>query len=243
MAHGCQALLPGTACCAPTKERRAIESHRCCFCGSGASRAAGLLFGAKADITVHVQMMKSTAGRIKHALALCVCGLLLAVAGIAPQARAQAAPDGAALFKEHCAACHQAAPAEGNRAPSPAILAQKTQQEILQTLESGPMVVYGNQLNEGQRRAIAAFLSSKVSADVSSVNLCARAPAFTPQGLANPQNWNGWGVDVLNMRYQTHTSIGPGNVGALKVKWAFGIPNASSALGQPTVVAGRVFIG
>jgi len=175
--------------------------------------------------------------------AVCALALLLAVTIGTPCALGQAAPDGAALFKEHCATCHQAAPAEGNRAPSPAILAQKTQQEILQTLASGPMVVYGNQLNQAQRRAIAAFLSSKVSADVSNANLCAASAPITSGGLSNPDNWNGWGVDVLNTRYQTHTSIGPGNVAGLKVKWAFGIPNASSALGQPTVVAGRVFIG
>ncbi len=183
--------------------------------------------------------------------ALWVSGLLLALMIGAPRASGHAKPDGAALFKEHCAMCHGQAsgtaqttpPMGGGRAPATALLAEKTREEILQALESGPMVVYGNQLNQAQRRAIAAFLSSKVSVDVSNANLCATSPAVTPQGLANPQNWNGWGVDVLNTRYQTHTSIGPGNVAGLKVKWAFGIPNASSALGQPTVVAGRVFIG
>jgi polyvinyl alcohol dehydrogenase (cytochrome) len=190
-------------------------------------------------------------------------GALVALAILAPAistqeraardiaAQGQAAPDGGALFKEHCAMCHGAAQGSSpampqivpGRAPTPAVLAEKTQQEILQTLESGAMVVYGNQLNEAQRRAIAAFLSSKVAADVSSANLCASAKPITREGLMSPQNWNGWGVDVLNTRYQTHASIGPENVAGLKVKWAFGIPNASSALGQPTVVAGRVFIG
>jgi polyvinyl alcohol dehydrogenase (cytochrome) len=188
-------------------------------------------------------MTKKTKGGTKHIVGLCACGLLFAAAGVALPARAQTAPDGAALFKEHCATCHQGSAASEGRAPSPAILALKTQEEILQALESGQMVVYGNRLNEEERRAIAAFLTSKVSADTSKANLCATSAPIASAGLSNPDNWNGWGVDVLNTRYQTRTSIGPENVAGLKVKWAFGIPNASSALGQPTVVAGRVFIG
>ena len=182
---------------------------------------------------------------------LCVSGLLLALMIGTPRALGQAKPDGAALFKEHCAMCHGQAsvtaqttpPTGGGRAPTTAVLAEKTREEILQALESGQMVVYGNRLNEEERRAIAAFLSSKVSSEVANANLCAAAKPITPEALTDPQNWNGWGVDVLNTRDQTHTSIGPENVAGLKVKWAFGIPNASSALGQPTVVAGRVFIG
>ena len=168
---------------------------------------------------------------------------LLAVTLAAPRAAAQAAPDGAALFQQHCAACHAGPAAATSRAPTRAVLAEKTQQEILQTLESGAMVIYGNQMNETERRAVAAFLSSKVAKDVSRANLCASAPPITPAGLANPHNWNGWGVDVVNSRYQPRTSLDPESVANLKLKWAFGIPNASSALGQPTIVSGRLFIG
>lgn len=169
--------------------------------------------------------------------------LALALALIAPRALAQTAPDGAALFQQRCATCHAGTAAASGRVPTRATLAEKTQQEILQTLESGAMVIYGNQMKEAERRAVAAFLTSKVGADVSRANLCASAPPITPAGLANPQNWNGWGVDVVDSRYQPHASIGPDNVARLKLKWAFGIPNASSALGQPTIVAGRLFIG
>ncbi len=167
----------------------------------------------------------------------------LAMAFAAPRISAQAAPDGAALFQQHCATCHAGAAAATSRAPTRAVLAEKTQQEILQTLESGAMVIYGNQMNEAERRAVAAFLSSKIATDISRANLCASAPPITPAGLANPHNWNGWGVDVVNSRYQPHTSLDPDSAAHLQLKWAFGIPNASSALGQPTIVSGRLFIG
>ena len=178
---------------------------------------------------------------MKTNLAVLASTLLALVFG-ATRASAQAVPDGAALFQQRCAMCHTTATSTG-RAPSRAVLAEKTQQEILQTLESGAMVIYGNRMNEAERRAVAAFLSSKVGEDVSRANLCASAQPITETGLADPQNWNGWGVDVVNSRYQPHTSLDLENAARLKLKWAFGIPNASSALGQPTIVAGRLFIG
>ena len=162
-----------------------------------------------------------------------------------PGALGQAAPDGKALFQAHCAMCHQNAPEAPNRAPSPAVLAGKTQEEILRSLESGAMVIYGNRLIEAQRKAIAAFLSSKVgtSSAEATANMCSARRPITAEGVSAPANWNGWGVDVLNSRNQTHTSITAQNISSLKLKWTFGIPDTSTAYGQPTIVAGRLFIG
>jgi polyvinyl alcohol dehydrogenase (cytochrome) len=175
---------------------------------------------------------------------------LIAAAGIcalgaAAQASTQTKPDGAALFKEHCSMCHISGGAKGSQAPATEVLAQKTQEEILRALESGPMVIYGNRMGEAERRAIAAFLSSNTStsAALTQANLCPKSEPITAAGLEEPRNWNGWGVDVVNTRYQAHTSISADNVSALKLKWAFGIPDASTAYGQPNLIAGRVFFG
>jgi len=174
-----------------------------------------------------------------------VFGWFLSLGLWAPGAPGQATPNGEALFQEHCAVCHQNAPASPNRAPSPAVLAGKTREEILRALESGTMVIYGNRMTSLERRAIARFLSSNTatSAGEASRNLCVTKRPTTASQLASPENWNGWGVDIVNSRYQTRTSIGPENVSQLKLKWAFGVPDASTAYGQPTVVAGRLFIG
>jgi len=157
----------------------------------------------------------------------------------------QAKPDGGALFKEHCSMCHISGGAKGNAAPAIEVLGQKTQEEILRALESGAMVIYGNRMAEAERRAVAAFLSSNTSnsAALAMANLCATKKPITSSGLQDPENWNGWGVDAVNSRYQAHTSISADNVAGLKLKWAFGIPDASTAYGQPTVVGGRVFFG
>jgi polyvinyl alcohol dehydrogenase (cytochrome) len=174
-----------------------------------------------------------------------ILGLFLAFAVFSARAAGQAAPDGQALFQAHCAMCHQNAPAGANRAPSPAVLGGKTQEEILRALESGTMVIYGNRITSAERHAIAAFLSSNTasSAAEAQANFCTSKRPITPEGVASRENWNGWGVDIVNSRYQTHTSIGADNISRLKLKWAFGVPDASTAYGQPTIVAGRLFIG
>ena len=174
-----------------------------------------------------------------------IIGLLLALGVASSRSSAQAPPDGAALFKEHCAMCHEGAAAGAGRAPTTALLAEKTREEILQALESGAMVIYGNRMStEAERKAVAAFLSSKSSGDAASrANMCAAARPITRGDLLKADSWNGWGVDILNSRYQPHTTIRAENISGLKVKWAFGIPNASTAYGQPTVVGRRVFLG
>ena len=68
------------------------------------------------------------------------------------------------------------------------------------------------------------------------------------QALPDPARspaWNGWGVDVHNTRFQDAESAGitPAQVPRLKLKWAFGFPLGVSAFGQPSVAAGRVFVG
>ena len=134
--------------------------------------------------------------------------LLLLAPGIAIAPAHAQTPDGAALFQTHCAACHEGAAAASNRAPTRAALAQKSQEEILRALESGPMVIYGNRMSEVERHAVAAFLSSNTAstAALSMANPCAKKEPITSAGATSPENWNGWGLDVVNSRYQTHTT-------------------------------------
>jgi polyvinyl alcohol dehydrogenase (cytochrome) len=52
-------------------------------------------------------------------------------------------------------------------------------------------------------------------------------------------------VDVANTRFQPAAQAGlsAADIPKLKLEWAFGFPNANSARAQPTVAAGRVFVG
>ena len=61
----------------------------------------------------------------------------------------------------------------------------------------------------------------------------------------NAPHWNGWGVDPSQTRFQPAdmARLAPEDVPRLKLKWAFGIPDAVFALAQPTVIGGRIFVG
>ncbi len=69
-------------------------------------------------------------------------------------------------------------------------------------------------------------------------NLCAAAATTLALGSAQ---WNGWGHDVENTRYQPEPAIRATDVPKLGLKWAFGF-QGSAVAGQPTVVDGRLFV-
>jgi polyvinyl alcohol dehydrogenase (cytochrome) len=162
--------------------------------------------------------------------------IFISVTGI----RAQT-PDGAALFAKKCATCHFAG--SPTRAPARDLLALNPRQLILDSLEKGSMKVQAEGLTAAERKAIVDFLvkPSTAPAQQISVNKCAAAaPAF-----GDLVGWNGWGVDLANTRFQPAKTAGlpADRVPKLKLRWAFGIPSAAIAFGQPTVVDGRLLFG
>lgn len=76
----------------------------------------------------------------------------------------------------------------------------------------------------------------------SSSHTCQNNSAFD---LSGKPSWNGWGAGITNARFQdaAGAQLAPEQVSRLKLKWAFGFPGAKAVYGQPTVVAGRVFLG
>jgi polyvinyl alcohol dehydrogenase (cytochrome) len=72
-------------------------------------------------------------------------------------------------------------------------------------------------------------------------NRCASNPQMGAPDAA--RDWNGWGGNPSNDRFKTRSGLKAADVPRLKLKWAFGYPGGLSAFGQPTVVAGRVFVG
>ena len=91
-----------------------------------------------------------------------------------------------------------------------------------------------------QRMAIATWLGAKEPEQISG----GRCPS-EPMPLKDLQGWHAWSVDPENTRMQSATGAGLDRsaVGKLKLKWAFGFPGATSALGQPSVAGGRLFVG
>jgi polyvinyl alcohol dehydrogenase (cytochrome) len=61
-----------------------------------------------------------------------------------------------------------------------------------------------------------------------------------PVAIGSAQ-WNGWGRDLDNTRYQPEPAIRATDVTKLALKWAYGYQSGTE-FGQPTVVDGRVFV-
>jgi polyvinyl alcohol dehydrogenase (cytochrome) len=74
-------------------------------------------------------------------------------------------------------------------------------------------------------------------------NRCADNPGLGD--LTSKPSWNGWGAGISNTRRQSAAGaqLTEPRLLQLKLKWAFGFPGAQAVYGQPTVVAGRVFLG
>src|SRR5580658_690132 len=103
-----------------------------------------------------------------------------------------APPDGAAVYKQRCAMCHDRS-AE-TRAPAPAALRQMAAPNIVRALESGLMKEQGAALTAADKLSVAEFLAGKVGS--ARANTCA-ASAFSISGA----RWNGWGADLSNTRF------------------------------------------
>jgi polyvinyl alcohol dehydrogenase (cytochrome) len=143
-----------------------------------------------------------------------------------------AAPDGAALYKERCALCHDRS-AE-TRAPAPAALRQMSPENIVRALESGLMKEQGAALSAAEKVSVSEFLSGKTAS--ANQKMCAPATLST----SGPQ-WNGWGADLSNTRYQPD-GLTAAQVPNLKLKWVFAFPGTFVSNGPPVVVGGRVFV-
>ena len=125
------------------------------------------------------------------------------------------APEGAALFQKHCAACHK--PGGENRAPLPEALFSMSRRAILTSLETGTMKAQGAALSETERNTVAEWLSAHGRRAPEGVSgLCPAPPAVGPVGAI--RGWNGWGMDLANTRYQLAGGLAAADVPRLKLK-------------------------
>ena len=151
-----------------------------------------------------------------------------------------AAPDGAAVFETHCAACHQTE--TGSRTPTRAELANLTPEQVMTALLRGKMSIQGAALSTSEVRAVALYASGK-NFSATPVDPAAGRCTVTPKFSPGAGDWNGWGVSLSNARYQPNPGLKPEDVPRLKLKWAFGFPDDTQAAAQPVIVGGRIFVG
>jgi len=176
--------------------------------------------------------------------------VLFAVTGTlwvcAVSANAQTA-DGIRLIEKRCASCH-GNPASGSTTPDLLSLWKLTSEEVYAALAKAPHTTIDG-LTDDEKRLLAATFGNR-PVDVAQIddaklmpNKCASNPPITD--LAGKPMWNGWGNGVDNARFQSASAAGlsADQVPQLKLKWAFGFPGADEVYGQPTIAAGRVYLG
>ncbi len=174
---------------------------------------------------------------------LCVAVLQWSVpASWAAEPGAQLVPDGEHLYHTYCAQCHEG---QVKRAPIREVMARLPANMVLHSLSVGKMQMQGWMRTIAERRALSEWITGKKIKDTDDTvaGFCADAPGEFSVEDGAPQ-WNGWGVDHANSRFQSAEQAGlpADQVPNLKVKWVFGLP-MDFRVSQPTVVGGRVFVG
>ncbi len=145
--------------------------------------------------------------------------------------------DGAAIYKQRCAMCHDA---PVGRVPPVSALRAMDAAAISRSLETGPMQTQAAGLTANERQALVAYLAAPKS------NATA-AHDFSCQGSAaaatNAPRWSSWGVNSANTRFQETAAAGltAAEVPKLKLKWAFALGTGTDVRSQPSVADGRVF--
>ena len=160
---------------------------------------------------------------------------------------AAAQTEGAAVYQQHCAACHEGTMA---RVPNREALRAMTPEHIESELASFSMRRQGAALNPAQRRAVAAFLTGRpLESYRAPLEIIPRSAYCDPRASGGDplagDAWNGWGIDLQNSRHQTAAAAGltAADVPRLRLKWSFGFPGASASGSQVTAVGSRLFVG
>ena len=154
------------------------------------------------------------------------------------------AQDAAQVFDVNCASCHGSTRgAQAANAPGLDALRQFTPEAILNALVNGRMRIQGTPLREADRRAIAEFLGGRPLRPTPAGATTLRCTSSPPFGGAGAEgDWNGWGNGVQNARYARNGGLTAADLPRLKLKWAFGFADVTSARAQPALVGNRLFV-
>ncbi len=150
---------------------------------------------------------------------------------------------GEALYQENCAYCH-----EGGvpKAPHKMFLEMLAADSILAAMTNGVMQNQSAMLSETERKAIAEYLAGTELAAMDSPALPARCAAEERRfDFDRPPTSSGWGVNLGNTRFVDARSAGltAEQLPRLKLRWAFGFPNALRARSEPGIGGGSLFVG
>jgi polyvinyl alcohol dehydrogenase (cytochrome) len=153
------------------------------------------------------------------------------------------AQDGAAIYKERCASCHDV---RQERVPSLAAIKAMSGETIYIALSSGVMKSRAEGLSTADLFALIGYIAptggSRPDTAAAFIATCKGGGDFKLE--ANSPQWNGWSTGLTNSRFADANAAGLGasDVPKLKLKWAFNLGDVTVARSQPAIVGGRLFI-
>lgn len=159
------------------------------------------------------------------------------------QEKATANSEGKAVYDTICSNCHEAGVP---RAPSRGMLQFMAPSAIYHALTEGVMAAQVGNLSNDKKRAVAEYLTGQsLTADGESDNFVTCSGDSAQFDFDAPPKVSGWGVTADNKREFTSdiAGINRSNVAKLRVKWAFGFPDAVRARSHPVVAGGAVYVG
>ena len=192
---------------------------------------------------------------LMHRARVAVAGALVVAALSAPAAGQTLGASAQRLFIDRCSSCHDDgenpapnATAGARPAPPLAALRGKSAEAVFGAMSgAGLMAPHAKDWSADDRRRVAEFITAKKLAVVETLappeGRCDVAPPAVD--LVKAPMSNGWGMDPGNGRFQSAAQAGlpAASIPRLTLRWAFGFPGATQAYSQPTVAAGRVFVG
>jgi len=165
--------------------------------------------------------------------------LIIAVGLLASYALDAETLDGAAIYTQRCAMCHENA---SGRIPPRDTLRELQPESIVSALATGVMRLQATGMSGDEINAVAGYLSTKPfgspQAAQTQPNPCKKS---TPLARTAALHWNGWGRDFRNTRFQPHPGLNAHNVPRLKIKWAHAYAGRF-AQGQPSLIGDRVLV-
>jgi polyvinyl alcohol dehydrogenase (cytochrome) len=152
--------------------------------------------------------------------------------------------DGAALYADNCAACHE--DAEQNRAQPLENLALMDPAQIAFAMSNGIMQSQAEDLSIGEQLQITTFIAGERvawSADPAAYCAAVSAAAETPEMDLTPR-FSRWAVDAdaTATLPEGASSIRADNIGSLELAWVFGLPNVANARSQPVLSEDTLFV-
>jgi polyvinyl alcohol dehydrogenase (cytochrome) len=168
----------------------------------------------------------------------CAYLLIFIIAGVSQ------AQDGAALYKERCASCHDS---PQGRVPSFGAIKQMTGEAIYGALTNGAMKSQTQGLSTQEMISLVVYIgpTGNAGAKPAFEKSCTGNTSLTADSITSRGAWGGWSPSVTNSRYQNAKAAGlpAADVPRLKLKWAFNLGAVTMARGQPAVAGNRVFTG